>query len=41
MPLAFVADNNERLNANDVRDWLAVHDEIVHSTIKIHRCPVA
>ena len=33
--------HDERLNANDVREWLAIHDEIVHSTIEIHRCPVA
>jgi len=33
--------HDERLTANDVRKWLAIHDEIVHSTIEIHRCPAA
>jgi len=33
--------HDERLTANDVRKWLAIHDEIVHSTIEIHRCPGA
>ncbi len=33
--------HDERLDANDVREWLAVCDEIVHSTIEIHQCPVA
>jgi cation diffusion facilitator family transporter len=34
-----VVTHDERLTANDVRHWLAIHDEIVHSTIEIHRCP--
>jgi len=24
---------------NQVREWLSIHEEIVHSTIEIHRCP--
>jgi cation diffusion facilitator family transporter len=36
-----VVTHDERLTANDVRHWLAIHDEIVHSTIEIHRCPEA
>jgi cation diffusion facilitator family transporter len=28
-----------RLTPATVRDWLAAHEEIVHSTIEIHRCP--
>ena len=33
--------HDEGLNAIDVRDWLAIHEEIVHATIEIHRCPDA
>ena len=36
-----VVTHDERLTAKDVRQWLAIHDEIVHSTIEIHRCPEA
>ena len=36
-----VVSHDERLTAKDVRHWLAIHDEIVHSTIEIHRCPGA
>lgn len=31
--------HDDRLTPAMVREWLAVHDEIVHSTIEIHRCP--
>jgi cation diffusion facilitator family transporter len=27
------------LTPREVRDWLSVHEEIVHATIEIHRCP--
>jgi cation diffusion facilitator family transporter len=27
------------LSAGKVREWLSVHEEIVHSTIEIHHCP--
>ena len=30
--------HDERLTAEQVRGWLSVHEEIVHSTIEIHRC---
>jgi cation diffusion facilitator family transporter len=33
--------HDDRLTPATVRAWLAVHDEIVHSTIEIHRCPDA
>jgi cation diffusion facilitator family transporter len=33
--------HDDRLTPATVRDWLAVHEEIVHSTIEIHRCPQA
>ncbi len=33
--------HDDRLTPAMVRGWLAVHDEIVHSTIEIHRCPDA
>jgi cation diffusion facilitator family transporter len=33
--------HDDRLTPAMVRAWLAVHDEIVHSTIEIHRCPDA
>ncbi len=29
------------LTPHQVRDWLAVHEEVVHSTIEIHRCQPA
>lgn len=29
------------LTPRQVRDWLAVHEEVVHSTIEIHRCQPA
>jgi len=31
--------HDERLTPNRVREWLSIHEEIVHSTIEIHRCP--
>ncbi|HSB22457.1 MAG TPA: CDF family Co(II)/Ni(II) efflux transporter DmeF [Burkholderiaceae bacterium] len=31
--------HDDRLTPNGVREWLSVHEEIVHSTIEIHRCP--
>jgi cation diffusion facilitator family transporter len=31
--------HDDQLTAPVVRDWLSVHDEIVHTTIEIHRCP--
>lgn len=34
-----VVTHDVALTADDVRTWLSVHDEIVHSTIEIHRCP--
>lgn len=30
--------HDERLTPNQVRQWLSIHEEIVHSTIEIHRC---
>ena len=30
--------HDEQLTPKHVRDWLSVHEEIVHSTIEIHRC---
>lgn len=33
--------HDEGLTPNQVRDWLSIHEEIVHSTIEIHRCPAA
>lgn len=33
--------HDERLTPNQVREWLSVHEEIVHSTIEIQRCPAA
>ena len=33
--------HDAQLTADEVRAWLAVHEEIVHSTIEIHRCPTA
>lgn len=34
-----VVTHSTALTADDVRKRLAVHEEIVHSTIEIHRCP--
>jgi cation diffusion facilitator family transporter len=31
--------HDDRLTPAAVREWLAVHQEVVHSTIEIHRCP--
>jgi cation diffusion facilitator family transporter len=31
--------HDDRLTPETVRAWLAVHEEIVHSTIELHRCP--
>lgn len=36
--LSLVA-HDERLTPKQVREWLSVHEEIVHSTIEINRCP--
>jgi cation diffusion facilitator family transporter len=33
-----VVTHDSGLTADQVRDWLAVHEEIVHSTIEVHRC---
>jgi cation diffusion facilitator family transporter len=33
-----VVTHDEQLTPKLVRDWLSVHEEIVHSTIEIHRC---
>jgi cation diffusion facilitator family transporter len=30
--------HDDRLTPRHVRHWLSIHDEIVHSTIEIHRC---
>ena len=30
--------HDHHLSPRQVRDWLAVHEEIVHATIEIHRC---
>lgn len=30
-----------RLTPGQVREWLSIHEEIVHSTIEIERCPLA
>jgi Co/Zn/Cd efflux system component len=30
--------HDEQLTPKQVREWLAVHEEVVHSTIEIHRC---
>jgi hypothetical protein len=32
------ADPDEQLAPQRVREWLSVHQEIVHSTIEIQRC---
>jgi len=34
-----VVTHDPSLTPDRVRDWLAVHEEIVHSTIEVHRCP--
>jgi len=34
-----VVTHSATLTAEDLRRRLAVHEEIVHSTIEIHRCP--
>ena len=34
-----VVTHSQTLTAEDIRKRLAVHEEIVHSTIEIHRCP--
>ncbi|MDR7272863.1 cation diffusion facilitator family transporter [Pelomonas saccharophila] len=31
--------HDAHLTPGQVRDWLAVHEEIAHATIEIHRCP--
>ncbi|MEO5732813.1 MAG: cation diffusion facilitator family transporter, partial [Rubrivivax sp.] len=31
--------HDDRLSPDEVRRWLSIHDEVVHSTIEIHRCP--
>jgi Co/Zn/Cd efflux system component len=31
--------HDDRLTPAQVREWLAVHAEIAHATIEIHRCP--
>ncbi len=33
--------HDAQLTPDQVRAWLSIHAEIVHSTIEIHRCPVA
>jgi hypothetical protein len=33
-----VVTHDERLTPKRVREWLSVHDEILHSTIEIHYC---
>jgi cation diffusion facilitator family transporter len=34
-----VVTHDALLTANDIRKRLSVHEEIVHSTIEVHRCP--
>jgi cation diffusion facilitator family transporter len=36
-----VVTHDDALTPARVREWLAVHEEIVHATIEIHRCPDA
>lgn len=36
-----VVTHNATLTANDIRARMAIHEEIVHSTIEIHFCPTA
>jgi hypothetical protein len=31
--------HNGQLTPGQVRDWLSIHEEIVHSTIETQRCP--
>jgi Co/Zn/Cd efflux system component len=33
-----VVTHDVRLTPKQVREWLSVHEEIVHSTIEIHHC---
>jgi Co/Zn/Cd efflux system component len=33
-----VVTHDASLTPDRVRDWLAVHDEIVHATIEVHLC---
>jgi cation diffusion facilitator family transporter len=33
--------HDDQLSPKQVRDWLSIHEEIVHSTIEIHRCATA
>ena len=33
-----VVTHDEQLTPMQVREWLSVHEEIVHSTIEIQRC---
>ena len=33
-----VVTHDAALTPRQVREWLAVHEEIVHATIEIHRC---
>ena len=33
-----VVTHDPSLTADQVREWLAVHEEIAHSTIEVHRC---
>ena len=30
--------HDQQLSPKEVREWLSIHEEIVHSTIEIHRC---
>jgi cation diffusion facilitator family transporter len=30
--------HDQQLTPNEVREWLSIHEEVVHSTIEIHRC---
>jgi hypothetical protein len=30
--------HDERLVPNQVREWLSIHEEIVHSTIEVQMC---
>lgn len=30
--------HDHQLTPNQVREWLSIHEEVVHSTIEIHRC---
>jgi Co/Zn/Cd efflux system component len=36
-----VVTHDAHLTPGQVREWLAVHEEIVHATIEIHVCPQA